>query len=124
MQFVFRNNKITIKFFRKNYIQATSVQYSHMFIVTFLKVCVVIFDNLYIRFGRMVTFQKKSDAVSLCLVFDSNKMDEFQKVAGYHHPQKHIEPPRGIDSYPPIFLYPSVSIKIYSVHVQNYLIRV
>ena len=59
---------------------------------------------------RMVTFQKKSDAVCLCLVFDSNKLPDYKKGSGYHHPQKSMEPPRGIDSYPAIFLYPPVRI--------------
>ena len=63
----------------------------------------------FFAYCRIVTFQKKSDAVCVCLVFDSNKLPDFQKGSGYHHPQKFTEPPQGMDSYPAIFLYPPVS---------------
>ncbi len=58
---------------------------------------------------RIVTFQKKTDATCLCLVFDSTHIEGFQKGAGYHHPGKFTEPPKGLDSFPPIFTYPPVS---------------
>ena len=70
-------------------------------------------------FVRMVNFQKKSDATSLCLVFDASQVQDFQKGSGYHHPQRSTDPPRGLDLYPAIFLYPSVSVRRYDCDVER-----
>ena len=57
---------------------------------------------------RIVTFQKKSDALNISLVFDAHGIEDLVKGHGYHHPNKVTEPPKGLDSYPAIFSYPMV----------------
>lgn len=56
---------------------------------------------------RIQSFQRKSDAVSVCLVFEAAGIEDYQG-AGYHHPQESLPAPKGLDSYPAIFSYPSV----------------
>ncbi|XP_041360889.1 KICSTOR complex protein C12orf66 homolog isoform X2 [Gigantopelta aegis] len=56
--------------------------------------------------AKMITFQKKSDATSVCLVFDTTGVRDKFTGPGYHHPDKFVEPPRGVDSFPAIFSYP------------------
>ena len=57
---------------------------------------------------RIQSFQRKSDAVSVCLVFEAAGVEDYQG-AGYHHPQESVPAPKGLDSYPAIFSYPNVS---------------
>nr|XP_027211344.1 KICSTOR complex protein C12orf66-like [Penaeus vannamei] len=47
-------------------------------------------------------FQRRSDAASVCLVFEAAGVEDYQG-AGYHHPQESLSPPKGLDSYPAIF---------------------
>ncbi|XP_050713043.1 KICSTOR subunit 2-like isoform X2 [Eriocheir sinensis] len=56
--------------------------------------------------SKIQSFQRKSDAVSVCLVFEAAGIEDYQG-AGYHHPQELLPAPKGLDSYPAIFSYPS-----------------
>ena len=60
---------------------------------------------------RIQSFQRKSDAVSVCLVFEAAGVDDY-RGAGYHHPQESVSTPKGLDSYPAIFSYPNVSLLV------------
>ena len=56
----------------------------------------------------MTTFHKKADVANILIVFDAK--DDTFSGPGYRHPQRVVEPLRGLDSYPPIFNYPGVCI--------------
>ncbi|MPC52360.1 UPF0536 protein C12orf66 [Portunus trituberculatus] len=56
--------------------------------------------------SKIQSFQRKSDAVSVCLVFEAAGIDDY-RGAGYHHPQESVSTPKGLDSYPAIFSYPN-----------------
>ncbi|XP_064652423.1 KICSTOR subunit 2-like isoform X2 [Lineus longissimus] len=56
--------------------------------------------------SRITTFQKKSDAVNISLVFDVHGIEDLYNGPGYHHPNKFSEKPKGLDSYPAVFAYP------------------
>lgn len=55
---------------------------------------------------KIATFYKKSDAVCVELLFDAFG-DESYYEHGYRHPDRSVEVPKGIDSYPAIYFYPS-----------------
>lgn len=55
--------------------------------------------------SKIQSFQRRSDAASVCLVFEAAGVEDYQG-AGYHHPQESLSPPKGLDSYPAIFSYP------------------
>lgn len=75
-----------------------------LYIGIFLKVGAITKPFLH----RIQSFQRKSDAVSVCLVFEAAGVEDYQG-AGYHHPQESLPAPKGLDSYPAIFSYPNVS---------------
>ena len=82
----------------------------------------------YINIFRIVSFQKKTDAQCVALVFDTNGLEGTKRRPGYHHPSKYVETPRGgLESYPAIFSYPNVSwlknISISLKMVLQYLLR-
>lgn len=56
--------------------------------------------------SKIQSFQRKSDAVSVCLVFEAAGVEDY-RGAGYHHPQESVSAPKGLDSYPAIFSYPN-----------------
>ncbi|XP_071538385.1 KICSTOR subunit 2-like isoform X2 [Panulirus ornatus] len=56
--------------------------------------------------AKIQSFQRRSDAVSVCLVFEAAGVENYQG-AGYHHPAESVPSPKGLDSYPAIFTYPS-----------------
>lgn len=58
---------------------------------------------------RIVTFQKRSDAYNISLVLDTNGLKNARTGNGYHHPDRPVEIPQGMDSYPAILTYPNVS---------------
>ncbi|CAL4063392.1 unnamed protein product [Meganyctiphanes norvegica] len=55
--------------------------------------------------AKIQSFQRRSDAASVCLVFEAAGVDDY-RGAGYHHPAEPAQPPKGLDSYPAIFSYP------------------
>nr|XP_053639073.1 KICSTOR subunit 2-like [Cherax quadricarinatus] len=55
--------------------------------------------------SKIQSFQRRSDAVSVCLVFEAAGVEHY-RGAGYHHPEESVPPPKGLDSYPAIFTYP------------------
>lgn len=55
--------------------------------------------------SKIQSFVRKSDASSVCLVFEATGVEDYQG-AGYHHPEEHVQPPKGLESYPAIFSYP------------------
>ncbi|KAG7168760.1 KICSTOR complex protein C12orf66-like [Homarus americanus] len=57
------------------------------------------------RQGQACDYVSKSDAASVCLVFEAAGVEDYQG-AGYHHPEESMPPPKGLDSYPAIFTYP------------------
>lgn len=59
-------------------------------------------------YQKIVTFQRKTDAYSISIVFDThgNHLDMFNRH-GYHHPARIAERPMGLDSFPAIFYYPA-----------------
>lgn len=56
-------------------------------------------------YQKMVTFQRKSDALCVALVFDVRGCEGY-KGHGYHHPDKVKELPKGLDSFPAVVCYP------------------
>ncbi|PIK43075.1 putative UPF0536 protein C12orf66-like [Apostichopus japonicus] len=54
--------------------------------------------------SRVVTFQKKTDANYIILVFDTHGSQ--YTGHGYHFPVGFTEPPTGLDSFPAVFSYP------------------
>ena len=65
------------------------------------------FTNFYIFSIRIQTFQRKADARAVSLVLDVSGLDSF-RGPGYVHPNKIVEVPKGLDSYPCIFTSPDV----------------
>lgn len=62
-------------------------------------------SNLSIDYySKVVTFQKKTDASYVILVFDTHGSD--YTGHGYHFPVGYTEPPKGLDSFPAVFSYP------------------
>lgn len=55
--------------------------------------------------SKIQTFVRKTDASSVCLVFEAAGVEDYQG-AGYHHPEELVQPPKGLESYPAIFSYP------------------
>ncbi|GAU97392.1 hypothetical protein RvY_08699 [Ramazzottius varieornatus] len=53
---------------------------------------------------KILQFQRKSDAHSVCVVLDTNGMD--YRGAGYQLPGHQPEAPSGLNSYPLLFCYP------------------
>ena len=65
---------------------------------------------------RITAFQKKTDALNVSLVLDISGIEDKYMGAGYHHPDKRVETPTGVDSFPAVFSYPGVSlILLYNV---------
>ncbi|PVD32126.1 hypothetical protein C0Q70_07554 [Pomacea canaliculata] len=58
-------------------------------------------------FSKIVTFQKRSDAYNISLVLDTNGLKNARTGNGYHHPDRPVEIPQGMDSYPAILTYPN-----------------
>lgn len=58
-------------------------------------------------YSRVVAFQKKTDAFNVSLVFDTHGSEDTYKGHGYHHPESYVEPPKGLDTYPAVFSYPT-----------------
>lgn len=56
-------------------------------------------------YHKMGTFQRKTDAICIALVFGVHGCDTY-KGHGYHHPDKVMEPPKGLDSFPAVVSYP------------------
>jgi len=56
------------------------------------------------------TFQRKADARAVSLILDVNGLECF-RGAGYVHPNKPFEVPKGLDSFPCIFTSPEKSIR-------------
>ncbi|OWF49740.1 UPF0536 protein C12orf66 homolog [Mizuhopecten yessoensis] len=56
--------------------------------------------------NKIVTFQRKSDAMHVSLVLDTQGIHRC-KGSGYHFPKKYSEEPKGLDSFPAIFAYPA-----------------
>jgi len=77
-------------------------------LVTILQNCVST-EWLALGLCRIGTFQKKADACNVSIVFNVTGMEHMYKGAGYHHPKSYTEPPQGLDSFPAIFSYPTVS---------------
>src|SRR5438132_10802984 len=55
---------------------------------------------------RIVNFHRKSDALSICIILDTNGME--YRGMGYRHPQQEQDAPTGLESYPAIFYFPAV----------------
>ena len=84
---------------------------------TELIVCSITFFQpltLFIDF-RIVAFQKKTDAACVCLILDTQGMEEPYKGPGYHHPDKQVEQPTGLESYPAIYSYPTVKKTLFQL---------
>ncbi|XP_038051706.1 KICSTOR complex protein C12orf66-like [Patiria miniata] len=58
-------------------------------------------------YTKIALFQKKSDALNISLVFDTRGSEGTYKGHGYHHPNSFCEPPKGLDSYPAVFSFPT-----------------
>ncbi|XP_014664498.1 PREDICTED: UPF0536 protein C12orf66 homolog [Priapulus caudatus] len=57
--------------------------------------------------AKIVSFQRKSDAYSVSLVFDTHGAQPATFDGhGYHHPARVAQRPLGLDSFPAIFFYP------------------
>lgn len=56
-------------------------------------------------YQKLLTYHRKSDALFVALVFDTHGLENY-KGQGYHHPNKMVEPPKGLDSYPTIVCHP------------------
>lgn len=56
--------------------------------------------------ARITAFQKKTDALNVSLVLDISGIEDTYKGPGYHHPDKQVETPTGVDSFPAVFSYP------------------
>ncbi|OQV22159.1 UPF0536 protein C12orf66-like protein [Hypsibius exemplaris] len=56
-------------------------------------------------YQKIVAFYRKSDALSICIVLDTNGMG--YRGLGYRLPEEEPESPTGLESYPAIFCYPS-----------------
>ena len=75
------------------------------------RTCVFIFPPKYLDlfyFHRITAFQKKTDALNISLVLDISGIEDKYKGPGYHHPEKEVETPTGIDSFPAVFSFPGV----------------
>jgi hypothetical protein len=55
---------------------------------------------------KVITFQRKTDAQFISIVFDTHGVDDYRGF-GYHSPFKTFETPKGIDSFPIIYSYPT-----------------
>ncbi|XP_013779618.1 KICSTOR complex protein C12orf66 homolog isoform X2 [Limulus polyphemus] len=58
-------------------------------------------------YQKLLSYHRRSDALFVALVFDTHGLENY-KGPGYHHPNKLVEPPKGLDSYPTIVCYPAV----------------
>lgn len=58
------------------------------------------------HYGRMLSFQKKSDAVSVSIIFDSK--DTKYNPNGYSCPGREIAIPQGLESFPAVLSIPTV----------------
>ncbi|CAG7816681.1 unnamed protein product [Allacma fusca] len=54
---------------------------------------------------KLASFQKKSDALSVCLVFDARDVNFHAN--GYQHPKRVVSSPQGLESFPAILAIPS-----------------
>lgn len=57
-------------------------------------------------YGRMLSFQKKSDAVSVCIIFDSK--DTKYNPNGYSSVGREFVVPQGLESFPAVLSIPLV----------------
>ncbi|KAK3855311.1 hypothetical protein Pcinc_038276 [Petrolisthes cinctipes] len=55
--------------------------------------------------SKIQSFQRKTDAASVCLVLEAGGLEGYQGP-GYHHPNQPDITPKGLDSYPTIFTFP------------------
>ncbi|GAB6028299.1 hypothetical protein CHUAL_014087 [Chamberlinius hualienensis] len=56
-------------------------------------------------YQKIISFQKKADAVSVCFTYDAKRCPEHQ-TRGYHLPMYHLESPQNGNSFPVLFSYP------------------
>jgi len=54
--------------------------------------------------SKLSNFQKKSDALAICLVFDARDIDFYPN--GYQHPVRPPEVPTGMDTFPAVLSIP------------------
>ena len=79
------------------------------------------FFILVFFYSRIVSFHRKSDALCVCIVLDTNGMGF--KGIGYRLPGEEVETLSGLDTYPAIFCYPPVSLTVTSTpfhHIPPY----
>ncbi|XP_049855952.1 KICSTOR subunit 2-like isoform X1 [Schistocerca gregaria] len=57
-------------------------------------------------YQKIHNFQRRYDAAAVTLLFDATGVEDF-KGSGYHHPNKPLDPPTGIDCYQIIFSHPA-----------------
>ena len=69
-------------------------------------ICHLVTQN---HFQRIQAFQRKADARAVSLILDVNGLESF-RGPGYVHPNKLVDIPKGLDSYPCIFTSPDVYI--------------
>lgn len=61
----------------------------------------------------MQTFAKKTDAASINLVYEMSSNDDYKEIGpSYRHPQREVEKPTGLDSYPTIFSHSVLTNKV------------
>ncbi|XP_074656671.1 KICSTOR subunit 2-like [Tubulanus polymorphus] len=56
--------------------------------------------------SKLTTFQKKTDAFNVSLVFDVHGIEDLYHGSGYAHPSKYCDPPKGLELFPTIFSCP------------------
>ncbi|KAL4218393.1 hypothetical protein ACF0H5_023129 [Mactra antiquata] len=56
--------------------------------------------------AKITAFQKKTDALNVSLVLDTQGLDHVYTGPGYHYPDSQVEAPKGLDSFPAIYSYP------------------
>ena len=56
-----------------------------------------------------MAFQKRTDALNVSIVLDTQGIEQLYKGIGYQHPDKPIEQKTGLEMYPAIFSHPGVS---------------
>ncbi|RWS10771.1 hypothetical protein B4U79_12858 [Dinothrombium tinctorium] len=55
---------------------------------------------------KITTFQRKSDASCIMIIFDTHNGEDY-KGHGYRLPKSPIEPVKGLDTFPPIVVFPA-----------------
>lgn len=72
--------------------------------------------DLVTFFPRILGFQKKTDALCICIVFDARGTSFYRN--GYRFPRRSIQPVEGLDSYPSILSVPGVRSTYFApIHV-------